>query len=160
MSYKNIILNIAISAVVGGLAGLIVGGWSFGGVIGGADPTGPYIENYVPAIQYGGGLFTGLGIRTDSTLTAVATTSFSTIVGVGTSSPQISPTQGSIVLDGPGTTTLEAYSSTAGRGACIQLRTSANQNVRLWASTTPPDSITGDTAQRFGGLVFESGLCQ
>lgn len=153
MDKKNISIGAA-GLLLGILASWLlgIGVWRPAGPIGGVVPSGSPIENYVPAVRYANGLLTFLETRLR------ATTTIDTILGIGTTTPQISPNPGSIVLDGSGTTTIEGYSSTAGKGTCIQLRTTDNRNVRIYASSSPLASLT--IQERLGGLIFEAGLCQ
>ena len=65
---KMILIGIVIFAL-GAVSALLVGKWSASQYRpGGANPTGPFIENYIPAILYGNGYYSALGIYTTNTL--------------------------------------------------------------------------------------------
>ena len=55
------------------------------------------------------------------------------------------------------TTTNFIGNQTAGVGGCIQLKTTDNKNIRIYASTTPATTL--GTAG-VSGLIVEAGVCE
>lgn len=63
-----------------------------------------------------------------------------TVLGLGTTTPR---TNGNIIVDGTGTTTLILESSTASRGGCIQMETVTGTTVKITVVGTTISAISG-----------------
>lgn len=63
-----------------------------------------------------------------------------TVLGLGTTTPR---TNGELIVDGTGTTTLILESSTASRGGCIQMETVTGTTVKITVSGTTISAVSG-----------------
>ena len=91
--------------------------------------------------------------------TTLGSDTFGSVLGIGTSTPDIGAklgvngdiSAGSTV----GTTTLRLHAGAAETGTCIQMRTTDGVIVRLYATTTPASQT-----DNFFDLVIEAGECE
>ncbi|MAG12461.1 hypothetical protein CL630_01470 [bacterium] len=91
--------------------------------------------------------------------TTLGGNTFGSMLGVGTSTPDIGAklgVNGDISAGGTvGTTTLRLHAGAANTGTCIQMRTTDGAVVRIYATTTPASQT-----DNFFDLVIEAGLCE
>ena len=139
MNKKNIVIG-AVCLILGLAVGWYV--WYSPGKPGGIAGE-QFIEDYVPAIKYTGGIQTALPIEVGSST-----------VAVGTSTPS---TSADLIVNSVATSTIMIDSSGPGKGSCLQMRATDGTQIRIYATSTP---IAPSAANLTRGLVVEAGACE